>query len=224
MPFPTNGLLDTFTRGDSANLGGDYEKALNFGSSSNRFQLLNSMASPTGAAYAEDARNVATYTDAEVYAKLGVLPNGSVPDYGLIARYQNGSGNLANSSAYRLTILHATNAWRIRRVTGGSTESADIITGTQTVVANDLFGFEVYGTGATVTLTMYHKPAAGSWTQVATGSDTSGSRLTNAGMIGLYSYFGSGGSAPAGSLDDLGGGERAGAITHDKAGTGIVGP
>jgi hypothetical protein len=49
----------------------------------------------------------------------------------------------------------------------------------------DLVGFNVTGTGATVTIQFWYKASGGSWTQIGSDfTDTSGSRIVSAGKIG----------------------------------------
>jgi hypothetical protein len=202
MAFPTTSVLDNFDRANGADLGANWDFAFSFGNSSNIFSIENtSRAVPSGNHYAEEVYTAGTdVTESEVYVTLVTAP-ASGADYGLIARY---TGTGGSSQGYRLTIVHNTGAWSVKRVTSGTTQSGDKATATQAVAAGDSFGMEVTGTGATVTIKIYYKASGGSWNLLATGSDTDGGRITGAGDVGMYMFRSSG---TGGALDDFGGGE-----------------
>jgi hypothetical protein len=199
MAFPTTSVIDDFNRANASDLGSNWTRAFNFGVASNRLTVASNRATPPANFYGEDAYTAASYgPDSEAYATLISTPAAG-GDFGVFARY---TGPNASAQGYRLAIT-AAGSWQVSAYTGGSTTPRNIgSAASQAVAAGDSFGMEVTGTGATVTIKLYHKPAAGSWTLLATVTDTHANRITGSGNVGVYSFN----NGSGGALDDFGGG------------------
>lgn len=193
MTFPTTSVLDSFNAGASQNLTAraGWSASDTLGTVLTSFGSLATDTVPTYAANNAAGNAWGTsFTDAEVWATVSVIPVAN--QVRLVARWDT-----AGQNGYELQMFPI----------GGGTYQLGLykyITGTQTSLVNespmvptpangDSIGFSVIGT----TLTAYHKPAAGAWTQHLTTTDSS---ITAAGVIGLVSV------ETAVRFDEFGGG------------------
>jgi hypothetical protein len=111
---------------------------------------------------------------ADVRATAAIV-SASVVDGGPIVRCDS-AGTTFYGAFYNGTAIE------VYRVNGGT--ETQLFTRTTALAQNDRLGLAVSGTGATVTLSVYRNG-----TQVgASGTDTSGSRITAAGQCGLWAY------------------------------------
>lgn len=196
--FPTTPVLDSFNVGASQSLTAraGWSATDTLGTILTSFGSLATDTVPTYAANNAAGNAWATsFTDCEVWATVSVLP--IVNQIRLVARWDT-----AGQNGYELQCFP---------VGGGNYQIGlfKYVGGTQTGLVSespmvpapangDSFGFSVIGS----TLTAYHKPSAGGWTQHLTTPDSS---ITASGVIGLVSVeaavrfdeFGGGAVSPA---------------------------
>ncbi len=187
--FPTNGVLDTFNRANegpppSASWTGPL------------FPADSGLTVTSNVAFGSAALSSAYWSasfgpDVEVYATLGGV-NFSTGGFYLYARIVSPNTTGITGYGLRCRPWQATEI-NLVKVLDSSADSS-ILAIDQTLATGDSVGFKIVGT----TLTVYHKPAAGSWTQIGTVTD---STYSAAGKIGVRTL-------DDGSLafDDFGGG------------------
>lgn len=228
MAFPTTGLIDDFNRTDRG-LGNDIPiagtqwsgTALNSAAAgSNNLKILtNQMAEVTSSGNGYII--TPTYgPDTELYVDVPTLPG--VGQYvALFVRMQNAGTTTYSGYFFIVTQVTGTNndTWVVKRVNSGTiTTLATVATGPD-LAAGDSVGVEVLGSGATVTLNVYRKPSAGSWTLIGSFGDTAANRITASGKVG----FESGGTT--GRFDNFSGGtatvaaKTGGAVSASVAGS-----
>jgi hypothetical protein len=197
MAFPTTTLIDNFNRANETPLStaGNWSSPAFLGDGA--YNLTgNQLVDPGGGGWRSIYWDVSFGPDSEVWCTTPVEPLAAIE---LIARLSSpGGGSAAGYMAHFAEGAGACGLYRI--VSNIQTQIGG--TATITIGNNDQFGLEVTGTGATVTISAYHKPAAGAWTQIITFGDTNAARITSAGFIGLAASIGAGGA----SIDDFSGG------------------
>jgi hypothetical protein len=188
--FPTNSTpIDNFNRANTNSIGGQTTSA---GYTWSNTQLQNTI--PTALGINSNQLNLnsggnnAYITtpfgpDVEIYVSVPVLPiNGEY--IALWARHQN-TGTTGFSS-YALVYIHATSGnatWSLRRYDSGVSTTLSNISASA-ISANDSIGIDVIGSGSSVTLTTYRR-SGGVWSTIGSVNDTSGSRITAAGRLGI---------------------------------------
>lgn len=227
MAFPTNStVLDNFNRtdrvltNDFSSGGGQWSsRAVNSPTAAtNGLKIVSNL-------LAENAGSGNGYlvnsfgADTELYIEVPTLP-GAGQYLALFARLQNPGST--TYSGYFLIVSQVTgtnnDTWVIKRVTSGTATTLATVSTGPDLVAADTVGFEVLGTGATVTLNAYRKASGGSWTLIGSTTDTSANRITSAGPV----CFESGGTT--GRFDNLSGGTSvAAAPTGGGISPGIAG-
>lgn len=216
MAFPTTSVLTSFTGADEDPLseGGNWSGPIL--ATRGQLRRVGNQAAPgtTGSATRQSYWSLATFgPDTEVYGTVAAKgANGTYWDLAARIQTPNVSGT---TDMYQLevTTQSGTDTWDIYRIVNDSGTLLSAV-GTQEITAGDKIGFEVLGSGATVTLRAWYYNGT-SWTQIgADVTDTSASRITAAGYIGLEANTLSG----AQRLDDFGGG------TVVVAGKSIVAP
>jgi len=205
MAFPTTSVLTSFTGTDEDPLseGGNWTGPIRTGKNPLR-RVSNTVAAKT----AGNNTNHMYWTtptfgpDTEVFLTISTLPgNGS--DFALWARVASpASGSMAGYVLDYVGVTGAANdTWDIYKFTSDAGALLGSL-GTQEVSAGDKIGFEVVGSGATVTCRGWYYNGS-SWAQVGSDqTDSTGTRITAAGFIGIEA---SPLSSP-GRADDFGGG------------------
>lgn len=204
MAFPTTGILSTFTGADEDPLseGGNWDGSIR-AARGRHVRASNEMRpGSTGNNTKQSYWTPNTFTETEVYA---TITSKAVNDGDLLvldARISPADVKTDNVDEYQLHIGVAAGAdtWSIHRSINATGTLLATLTATE-VAVGDSVGFEVLGTGATVTLNAHHKPSGGSWALVGTVDDTHADRITTAGYIGTQQ------GATLWYLDDFGGGE-----------------
>lgn len=217
MAFPTTPVLDNFNRANegpppSASWSA-YDASWGFGDG---LEVVSNQCKGNSYDLCADYWNGATYgPDCEVYTTIATLPD-DISDVNLRLRIVGPGGDLSLSSHYYTTIERDDVGGDYVRIFRNSSGSVTPLTGevTITLVAGDSFGFERIGND----LSVYQKPSAGSWTQVATVTD--GSPLSQ-----VAGYIGVDVTDNVSALDDFGGGTIAAAgPTAAFSGTPLSGP
>lgn len=194
MAFPTTGVLDDFTRADAATLGANW--TANPTGSAGRHRVASNQAKrETGTANTADYYSVNTYgPDCECYVTMDVLaPDdwGGTISGGIFVRLVNPGAGTADG--YRHSFRGSDSHTLFRYDNGTATAlGADFsVSGAD----GDSFGLEAVGS----TIKAYHKPSAGSWTEVASRTDGT---YSAAGFLALAMFDGSDNLR----FDDFGGG------------------
>ncbi len=207
--FPTTGILDNFNRANtgpppSANWSqGPFDFTATHG-----LQVVSNQlkAAQFGSFTRQDNYwNAASFgPDSEVYATIASLNTSN--EVGLYLRGSSiGSGT---SNGYYLNIdLAPTATWTMQSITSGSSTTLGS-TFNQSLSSGDSVGYSVSGS----TLTAWYKPSAGSWTALASRTDTT---YASAGRIGV----GLAGTNTATILDNFGGGTIAGGFSVSTNGS-----
>lgn len=211
MAFPTTSVLTSFTGADEDPLseGGNWTSSIRWdgGASApaNDLRRASNQAAPSATG---SNGHCASYwsssfaADQEVYATMATkCTDGQYVE--LWARIQSPATSGVDGYVLQVSAVAgaANDSWDIVRYNDNSGTSVSSL-GTQEVSAGDKIGLEVTGTGATVTLRAYLY-SGGSWSQVGSdASDTSGSRITSSGYIGLHIQD----TGNACRWDDFGGG------------------
>lgn len=190
MPFPTTGVLDTFTRADDPSSAGTNWTVIN----QSLGIISNTLYNPVGSGFSIGYWNPATYgPDSECYFTIPTLP-GSGQEVSAWLRMTNTS--LAVFTCYGFTWTGGTQNLRIRKFVSGS--ATDLNNATVAVAAGEKLGVECIGT----TLTAYLF-SGGSWSSVLTTTDTS---ISAAGALGVTIQNG------IARLDDFAGGQVVAAV------------
>jgi hypothetical protein len=92
------------------------------------------------------------------------------------------SANTTTTSQYFLRVTPSSSTFNIRKAVSGGASSS-LASFTQAIASGSAIGLRATGS-TTTTLTAYHKPSGGSWTQVGTIDDTA-SPITGTGFIGF---------------------------------------
>lgn len=185
MAFPTTGILDNFNRADAADLGANWSLIR-----WSHLSIESNQSSSPEFLVAEDYWNVESFgPDSEVYA---TVTWGSSDDalVGFYLRMMDppsldGYHILCGGSSYGI--------YYFSRFDNG----VETILGAyenQNFASGDSVGASMVGD----TLTSYHKPAAGSWSALATRTDAT---YSGAGYLGLYQA-----AVDGDYVDDFGGG------------------
>jgi hypothetical protein len=201
MAFPTTGVLDTFTRADEGPPpSSSWTDAWIDASGGLVTQANGCRRNTVGAGSDSSYWNVADFgPDCEVHAKLS-KDTGASGEFALALRLVN--IGVGTTDGYGLDInLGGDGTHYILRYDNQS-PSAVGASISQAWTSGDSFGFEAIGT----TLKVYYKPAAGSWTEIASRTDGT---YTAAGKIGL-AIAGGAGTNNDGVADDFGGGTVSG--------------
>ena len=214
MTFPTTPVLDNFNRVDQgpppSSSWSAFDVSWGFG---DQLKVVSNQCAGNTFDLCANWWNVGTFgPDSEVYITISVLPI-DISDVNLRLRLVGQAGALASSTHYLAHIVRndvGGDSVVIFRKNGGATTQLGLVT-TINLVVGDSFGFERVGN----TLTVYQKPAAGSWSVVVSAVD--GSPLSQvAGNISVdvtdntsrLDNFG--GGTVAVPSDDSGGGEGGG--------------
>lgn len=198
MDFPTTSVLTTFPGSDEDPLsesGAWLSVGVRTDSATRaRCRLLsNAAASPVSATVAGESVWATTYAaDQEVYCSVPQLP--ATAGHGVVVWVRIQDEGTASAVAYQFGYTLGT-GFRIFKMTGGGTFTQIGSTDSTVMGTGDSFGGNVIGTN----LELWHKPVAGSWTQLVVGTD---SVISGSGKIGIFLSAGS-----IADLDDFGGGE-----------------
>lgn len=205
--FPTTPVLDDFNRADETPLSqsGAWDGPVRAGTRTQLRLVSNTAARHTSGSTSEGYRVGTSFTESEAYFTVSALPN--TTDFALVfARIQSVESTNADCYAMEVVRVGANNysitAYRVDDA--AFTSLAVVATGVDLAVG-DKIGMDVTGTGATVTLRCFMDDGSG-WAQVGSDvSDSSGSRITSPGPIGLSIGGTTGGLW---RLDNFGGGEK----------------
>lgn len=193
MAFPTTTVKDDFNRANETPIGGNWsgpmftaENPLNLSS--------NQLAAPGGGGNSYWSASQFG-EDSEIFATLTVVP-GNANFFNLFAR----TTNIPTSpTCYMVRWIYnnaGTDTIRVFKRVGSSSQlGADI---SQDLAVGDRLGLEVTG-NSTTTLNVYLSVAGGSWSNIATRTDST-SPITGAGYLGVEW------TDNLGRLDDFGGG------------------
>ena len=200
MAFPTTPLLDDFSRAaegppPSASWNGTYSCWPGRSSAMLKVNASQQLVTDGGeGSMATNYFDTSYGPDSEAYVTVVTRPN-NYGWTGLFCRVQAGGVDTSYYAAMYNSSDSAGTLQIFKRVTGTGTQlGADV---SFWLTAGDRIGLAVVGS-ATTTVNFYRKPAAGSWTLIATRDDSS-SPITGAGFIGVLSDIN-------GVLDDFGGG------------------
>lgn len=196
MDFPTTGILDAFTGADENPITTNWTTQLHSGHDHLR-RVSNAMQGQGAGTTSSGWYDIAQYgPDSECYVTITALPdlNSQVR---LHLRLKDLGGTVYDGYQLRLNrnAGAANDQVGIYRVDN----AADTLLGaavTQEFAAGDALGFEAIGS----TLKGYHKPAAGSWTELLSRTDAT---YTAAGFVGVLTAE----AATPIVLDDFGGGK-----------------
>jgi hypothetical protein len=212
MAFPTTSVLDDFNRADGllVDTGTNWSNdTFNYGAGSTALTIVSNVAAPTNASYGEAYWDVGTFgPDSEAYGTITTLPHEG-GDMGLAICVQ--SPDTTGADGYRLIYkrLAGTDTVEIRRVDNGNNPGTLIGSITsQEIAAGDSLGLEKIGS----TVAAYYKAAAGSWTLLTSGTDST----YGTGFIGLYSFS----TGTNGRWDNFGGGTVVGGGGGSEGGGG----
>jgi hypothetical protein len=178
------GLVDTFAAtgllsANNADTGQAWTQALGDPTSySSNFTILSGNELYTNNSGGSDAAVAYNSDDASLTVHVLGTISGS-PEIGLVLRV-NG---FANADGYMGRFVNGS-GWQFYSATGGGptyTQLGSNVAGT--LADGDIIRFTASGSGATVTLTLYKNG-----TQVATATDSSGSRFTSVGAVGIHLY------------------------------------
>lgn len=190
MAFPTTGILDNFNRANAGTLGANWSVYW----SNINWEINSNAARGAAVAWFGNYYNVATYgADAEVFITITQRPGA---DLELDVRIGGTPGSSPNSYACVFND-GAAGTHRIYRVSSGS----GTVLGasfSQTLAVGDSIGLEVIGS----TIKAYYKPSGGSWTELASRTDTTHSGAGYLAVSGLPDGLGT----SAIIWDDFGGG------------------
>jgi hypothetical protein len=166
----------------------------------NRFNAVSGsrlLQSNGTAAFAEQAtafcsqmRDAVVGPDTEVGVQVATKSANATELVGLFARAVQDGATTVDCYALFVSVDAGADVWQIDRIVNNGNVTLGATVG-QEVAAGDHVGFEVTGTGATVTLTGYLCPSGSdpsvpaNWTQIIQRTDTSGSRLVAAGRTGI---------------------------------------
>jgi RHS repeat-associated protein len=197
--FPSTGILDNFNRADGA-LGSNWTGPV--WPSDSPDQIISQRMAPPGSGWGDDYWSAQQFgADQEVYYTLAALGNGNSSEP--LVRVQNsGTGSLR---AYGLYVDDAGDTLQIFRVENTS-ETPIGAAASVTIGAGDQIGLRAVGT----TISAWHRPSGGSWTQVVSVTD---STVTGPGYVGIALDSGSV------RIDDFGGGTVSGGPTPTPTNT-----
>ena len=201
MPFPTTGVIDSFTRADESPLsdGGNWSQGPEEFDGASTLKLVSNQVAQTqtpddvntkGSAY----RNNANYgPDAEAYVDVATVPEFFMSLYVRIV-----TPGVGTTDGYFIFIdtTSGTNNWTLARK-DNNTSVAIGSNGSQAVAAGSKVGLRVLGT----TLSAWYQPSGGSWTQVVSTTDTTYSAAGRIAMkmrgdLGRFDNFGGGTVVP----------------------------
>ena len=185
--FPTTGILDSFTRTNSASLGANWIE-LDGGA-----QIVSNAAKYDGGM---SLWGVAKFTDCEVYSTIGALAQIVYFEWRVaLASNRTLDPTVSNNwSGYGAQFDPVANTVDVFKYDGSSSTPIGSTIST-TIDLGDSIGISMVGS----TIKVYVKPAAGSWAQV--GSNLTDSTYTSAGRIAVEF----GGSSV--TVDEFGGGD-----------------
>jgi hypothetical protein len=178
-------LLDDFAAADADPMGAPWADFIPFYGTGGLRRSTGSAMTTGGTANRRGMQHeTATYTETEFWARMAVVPTTAAQRVDLWVRA--GDRNLSSQYAYGLQVIEGSpDTWRMVRRSGGATTTLSSDVSGPSIADGDDLGIECTGTGATVTLKAYHRPAAGSWTLIGTWTDSTGSRLVAAGYVGI---------------------------------------
>lgn len=191
MAFPTTGVLDNFNRADSASLGASWAV---FVSGDGRWGILSNEADGIAGWYGDAWGTALSGPDQEAHAKIANKGSTTAPSrVSLWVRVQETGTTTPDGYGVQFYNDAGTDVWEITRLDNnvGTTLGA---TFTQEVTNGDSFGLSVVGS----TIRAYHKPAAGSWTELASRTDTTYTAGRTIAIEGNQTDW---------RLDDFGGGD-----------------
>ena len=205
--FPATGILDTFDRGDSASLGANWAKlnpggligytTTQMGISGN--QAYNADSGPASKASA--AWQVQTFqgpTGSEAYYTIGV-PSGDF--FGVTLR----GANLNSGTVKYYFIRMIGGSWSMSRLDSQASETIVSAGGSATaLVAGDKIGGRAYNNASGNVVLELWTNHLGLWSKIGTATDSSASKLTGAGYIGVV--WGNATGDTSGRVNDFGGG------------------
>jgi hypothetical protein len=201
MAFPTTPIIDDFDRSDENPLGAPWDNPLAFAGVDALELSGNQLRCTTDDIAGGRIALPGSSADQEAYVTLAALPATGAGSFVVSVRTQIGVGT--DIDGYDVAVSVAAGAWSIRRVDNLAAtvlNSGTLVEGA--VSAGDSFGISVIGT----TITLHFKPAAGSWRDVDSATDSTYSARGDA----LLSVDISGTSVgdPDWRLDDFGGGDH----------------
>lgn len=191
MAFPTISITDNFNRTEDPLSTGWQNLGYNSATLGRRLTANGTQAlAQAASAFSSSVRTATIGPDSEVYVQI---PTKSADGTELVVLFLRLTGEGANTAdtAYYLEIDAAvgTDGWILGKILNNAFSTLQ--TGTQEMSAGDWVGFEVLGTGATVTLNGYRCPSGSdqtipaNWTQVITITDVSGTRIVGSGRAAV---------------------------------------
>ncbi|HVF79292.1 MAG TPA: hypothetical protein VNA28_13425 [Solirubrobacteraceae bacterium] len=184
MP-PTTGILDDFNRADQTGLGASW--SANAFTNYPSFNIASNAASNAAAAFRSNYWSSAFDADQEFYCTLGAAANA----FYLLARLVNPG---AAPTAYQVLFEATGGVAHIQKMVAGTTTQLGANV-SLTAAAGDGILLRVEGS----TISLHHKPSGGSWSEVATRTDTA---ITAGGFAGFLLNN----NTTTFTLDDAGGG------------------
>ena len=202
MAFPTTGILDNFNRSNTGPPPSASWSSM-WSGSFGQFEVASNQCAVDGLinGYAANYWNVATYgADAEAYATIVTKPaNGT--SFLIIVRGQNLAVATPDGYILDIGIASGTDVIYLKRLDDGVIANLDSTS--QEISAGDSVGISAVGN----VVKAWHKPAAGSWTEKLSVTD---STYSSAGHIAILT------TSAATVIDDFGGGKVAFEISvHD---------
>jgi len=192
MAFGDSGILDSFTRANSASLGANWGEDIYAGGGSGLSISSNAVTADGG--FDDGWWSAASFNAGqEVFFTVTTIPNTSGSAY-VFARLQ--SPGTSGVDGYNLIVSRtgtSTWTWTINRVDNGTDTVLSGTGSTQALANGDAIGLRISGS----TLGAWYRASGGSWTELFTRTD---STYSSGGYIG----FGLGDSYAVG--DDFGGG------------------
>lgn len=187
MP-PTTSVLDDFNRANQTGLGANW--LANVSTNYPSFDVASNQASNSAAAFRSNYWSTSFGADQEFYCTLGAAANA----FYLYVRLANPG---ASPTAYRVLFEAASDVAYIEKLVAGTATQLGANVSV-TAAAGD--GILLRADGSTISL--HHKPSAGSWSEVATRTDTA----VTAGGFGGWMLNN---NSTTFTLDDAGGGTLA---------------
>lgn len=196
MAFPTTSILDDFNRADENPLAGGWSSGPVWYGDPLHKLVSNQAAAVTGGPFHDAVWGTTFAADQEIYVTVATVTN--LTSIALYARLTGENTSGYTNAYFSVDFNNSTGNVSLQHYDGSETvlDTANISGG---LASGDSIGMECIGTSIKV----YHKPSAGSWTEICSGTSSAQNvsgklGITTDSSLGLY------------RLEDFGGGEVVG--------------
>ncbi len=202
MAFPSTSVLDSFNRSNEGPPPSSSWGSPAVDGKTGLRVVSNTVGPPSGASQSNAYWNTAFGADQEAYATISTMP-GNDNWIAFILRLSNPDSGSEAFYVISFEQRSGTDVVGVYLIDGDVTPLGAEIS--QALAVGDGIGASIIGS----TITVYHKPAAGSWGSIGTRSD---STLSGGGYIGLEI------SGATGRADDFGGGTVVSVVSQSTSG------